>query len=181
MDSIQNLKLSHFSRSQAPAWERRFSKLRFLVARSAYAWIAHWACEGEAGASRAARSQAGAWERDQRRIQSKIQNPKSSSADTRVPARVRNRRQHGTCRHQSHGWTRALCEQVANGETCETDSPTGDVPNELCLTEFGVSGQRRLSVGGAIARGWGSEARGQGEQKARNAKPFRIFTLIPSL
>ena len=99
-----------------------------------------------------------------------IQNPKSSSADTRVPARVRNRRQHGTCRHQSHGWTRALCEQVANGETCETDSPTGDVPNELCLTEFGVSGQRRLSVGGAIARGWGSEARDKGEQKARNAK-----------
>src|SRR5580698_1387347 len=31
---------------------------------------------------------------------------------------------------------------------------------ENCLTEPGVSGQRRLSVGGARARGWGSEARG---------------------
>jgi hypothetical protein len=46
------------------------------------------------------------------------------------------------------------------------------LPSGICLTELGVSDQRRLSVGGAElgARGWGSEARE--DQECRSALRF---------
>ncbi len=40
------------SRSQAPAWDRKVSKLRFLRRDQRAGWLAHRTCEGEAGASR---------------------------------------------------------------------------------------------------------------------------------
>ena len=45
-----------------------------------------------------------------------------------------------------------LSERADAGRVGPKRSAPVNVPSEICLTELGVSGQRRLSVGGAITR-----------------------------